>query len=69
MLNSRVKMQGALSLILCRIIEAAIDAGAKTINIPDTVGYQIPHVFGDIVGRLIQTIPNADKAVFFGALP
>jgi 2-isopropylmalate synthase len=49
---------------LCRIIEAAIDAGAKTINIPDTVGYQIPHVFGDIVGRLIQTIPNADKAVF-----
>ncbi len=49
---------------LCRIIEAAIDAGAQTINIPDTVGYQIPHVFGDIVGRLIQTIPNADKAVF-----
>ena len=49
---------------LCRIIEAAIDAGAKTINIPDTVGYQIPHVFGDIVGRLIQTIPNAAKAVF-----
>ncbi len=49
---------------LCRIIEAAIDAGAKTINIPDTVGYQIPHVFGNIVGRLIQTIPNADKAVF-----
>ena len=49
---------------LCRVIEAAIDAGARTINIPDTVGYQIPHVFGDIVGRLIQTIPNADKAVF-----
>ena len=49
---------------LCRVIEAAIDAGARTINIPDTVGYQIPHVFGDIVGRLIQTIPNADKAIF-----
>jgi len=49
---------------LCRVIEAAIDAGARTINIPDTVGYQIPHVFGDMVGRLIQTIPNADKAVF-----
>jgi 2-isopropylmalate synthase len=49
---------------LCRVIEAAIDAGARTINIPDTVGYQIPSVFGDIVGRLIQTIPNADKAIF-----
>ena len=49
---------------LCRVIEAAIAAGARTINIPDTVGYQIPHVFGDIVGRLIQTIPNADQAVF-----
>lgn len=49
---------------LCRVIEAAIAAGASTINIPDTVGYQIPHVFGDMVGRLIQTIPNADKAVF-----
>lgn len=49
---------------LCRIIEQAIKAGARTINIPDTVGYQIPHVFGDMVGRLIQTIPNADQAVF-----
>lgn len=49
---------------LCRVIEAAIAAGATTINIPDTVGYQIPHVFGDMVGRLIQTIPNADKAIF-----
>ena len=49
---------------LCRIIEAAIQAGATTINIPDTVGYQIPQVFGDMVGRLIQEIPNADKAIF-----
>lgn len=49
---------------LCRVIEAAIAAGASTINIPDTVGYQIPNVFGDMVGRLIQTIPNADKAIF-----
>jgi 2-isopropylmalate synthase len=49
---------------LCRVIEAAIAAGARTINIPDTVGYQIPAVFGDMVGRLITTIPNADQAVF-----
>ncbi len=49
---------------LCRIIEAAIDAGANTINIPDTVGYNIPHQFGDLIRRLRETIPNADKAVF-----
>lgn len=49
---------------LCRIIEAAIAAGATTINIPDTVGYQIPQFFGEMVGGLIQNIPNSDKAVF-----
>jgi len=49
---------------LCRIIEMAIRAGAKTINIPDTVGYNIPHQFGDLVGRLIENIPNADQAIF-----
>ncbi len=49
---------------LCRIIEAAIDAGATTINIPDTVGYAIPHHFGELIGTLIERIPNAGKAVF-----
>jgi 2-isopropylmalate synthase len=49
---------------LCRIIEKVIDAGAKTINIPDTVGYNIPHQFGELVGNLIERIPNSDKAVF-----
>ncbi len=49
---------------LCRVIEAVIDAGATTINIPDTVGYNLPQFFGDLVGRLIDNIPNADKAVF-----
>lgn len=49
---------------LCRIIEAAIDAGASTINIPDTVGYAIPEQYGDTIGQLIQRIPNADKAIF-----
>ena len=49
---------------LCRIIEAAINAGATTINIPDTVGYTMPHQFGALVGRLMNRIPNADKAVF-----
>ena len=49
---------------LCRIIEAAIDAGARTINIPDTVGYAIPHQYAETIRQLLQRIPNADKAVF-----
>lgn len=49
---------------LCRIIEAVIDAGATTINIPDTVGYNIPHQFGELVKNLIERIPNSDKAIF-----
>ena len=49
---------------LCRIIETVIKSGATTINIPDTVGYNIPQQFGDLVKRLIENIPNSDKAVF-----
>lgn len=49
---------------LCRIIEQVIDAGASTINLPDTVGYGEPEQYGNLVGRLIQAIPNADKAIF-----
>ncbi|MCB1663793.1 MAG: 2-isopropylmalate synthase [Pseudomonadales bacterium] len=49
---------------MCRVIEAVITAGANTINIPDTVGYGEPLEYGQIIGRLIQNVPNADKAVF-----
>ncbi len=49
---------------LCRIIEAAIDAGAGTINIPDTVGYNVPEQFGHLIKSLRERIPNSDKAVF-----
>ena len=49
---------------LCRIIEAAINAGASTINIPDTVGYAIPQQFGETIKTLTERIPNADKAIF-----
>lgn len=49
---------------LCRIIEAVIDAGANTINIPDTVGYALPHQFGDLIKQLVERIPNSGKAVF-----
>jgi 2-isopropylmalate synthase len=49
---------------LCRIFEAVIDAGATTLNIPDTVGYSIPQQFGETIANLIRRIPNSDKAVF-----
>jgi len=49
---------------LCRVIEAVIDAGARTINIPDTVGYSMPHQFGELIRTLIERIPNSDQAVF-----
>ncbi|MEZ2745952.1 2-isopropylmalate synthase [Halopseudomonas bauzanensis] len=49
---------------LCRIIEQAIDAGARTINIPDTVGYAIPHQFAETIRQVIERVPNADKAIF-----
>lgn len=49
---------------LCRVIEATIDAGATTINIPDTVGYNLPQFFGELIKNLIENIPNSDKAVF-----
>ena len=49
---------------LCRIIERAIDAGARTINIPDTVGYAIPHQFAETIRQVIERVPNADKAIF-----
>ena len=49
---------------LCRVIEGVIDAGATTINIPDTVGYNIPSQFGALLATLIERIPNSDKAIF-----
>lgn len=49
---------------LCRVLEAVIDAGARTVNIPDTVGYNIPAQFGGLIKELIERVPNADKAVF-----
>ncbi len=49
---------------LCRVLEAVIDAGATTLNIPDTVGYAIPDQFGELIRTLRTRIPNSDKAVF-----
>ncbi len=49
---------------LCRIVEAAIDAGATTINVPDTVGYNLPEQFGNTIKTLMERVPNSDKAIF-----
>ena len=49
---------------LCRCVEAAISAGATTINIPDTVGYTVPEEYFALIRMLRERVPNADKAVF-----
>ena len=48
---------------MCRTVELAIKCGAKTINIPDTVGYSIPSEFTKIIKHLINNVPNIDKAI------
>jgi 2-isopropylmalate synthase len=48
---------------LCRVIEAAIDAGATTVNIPDTVGYAMPAEFGGLIRYLREHVSNIAKAV------
>ena len=49
---------------LCRVLEAVIKAGAKTLNIPDTVGYNIPQGWGALFKTLIERVPNSDKAIW-----
>ena len=48
---------------LCRSVETAIKAGARTINIPDTVGYAIPEEFAALIDMLMNRVPNIDKAI------
>ncbi|MBK8163424.1 MAG: 2-isopropylmalate synthase [Gammaproteobacteria bacterium] len=49
---------------LCRVFEAAIKAGARTINVPDTVGYSIPGLWGERIRQLIERVPGADTVVW-----
>ena len=49
---------------LCKCIDIAIASGARTINVPDTVGYSHPHEYGDLIRRLIENIPNSDKVIW-----
>ena len=48
---------------LHRIIKTAIEAGATTVNIPDTVGYAIPEEFGSLIRGILNKVPNIDQAV------
>jgi 2-isopropylmalate synthase len=49
---------------LCRVLEAVIAEGASTINIPDTVGYAVPELYGQFIKNLRERIPNSDKAIW-----
>jgi 2-isopropylmalate synthase len=48
---------------LCRVIEKVIDAGARIINVPDTVGYTMPSEFTEFLRAIMEGTPNMDKAV------
>ncbi|RYY94861.1 MAG: 2-isopropylmalate synthase, partial [Comamonadaceae bacterium] len=49
---------------LCRVLETVIAEGATTINVPDTVGYAIPELYGNFIRMLRERIPNSDKAIW-----
>ena len=49
---------------LCRVLEAVIKEGATTLNIPDTVGYAIPELYGEFIRSLRERVPNSDKAIW-----
>ncbi len=46
-----------------QLLKAVIDAGASTVNIPDTVGYAMPHQFGTVIEGVFKKVPNIDRAV------
>jgi 2-isopropylmalate synthase len=48
---------------LCEVVERAIEAGASTVNIPDTVGYATPAHFHDVITTLKQNVSNIDQAI------
>ncbi len=49
---------------LCRVFDAVIAAGARTINVPDTVGYSVPSVWGERMRTLIARVKDADRVVW-----
>jgi len=49
---------------LCRVLEAVIAEGARTINIPDTVGYAVPELYGEFIRSLRERVPNSDQVIW-----
>ena len=49
---------------LCRVFEAVIKAGATTLNVPDTVGYNVPGQYAETIRQLIERVPGSDKVVW-----
>ncbi len=49
---------------LCRVLETVIAEGATTINVPDTVGYAVPELYGNFIRTLRERVPNSDKAIW-----
>ncbi len=49
---------------LCRVLETVIAEGATTINVPDTVGYAVPELYGQFIKTLRERVPNSDKAIW-----
>ena len=49
---------------LCRVLEAVIIEGATTINVPDTVGYAVPELYGNFIKTLRERVPNSDKVIW-----
>src|SRR5207247_6888887 len=41
------------------VLQATYEAGATTLNVPDTVGYSLPHEYAELIGRLVRDIPGA----------
>jgi 2-isopropylmalate synthase len=48
---------------MCEVLEAVIEAGARTINIPDTVGYAVPREWGERIARIRERVRNSDRAI------
>lgn len=51
-------------LVACRILGEVIKAGATTLNIPDTTGWNLPHEFGGLIQKLRDNTPGADQVIF-----
>ena len=49
---------------LCRVFDAVIKAGATTLNVPDTVGYNVPGQYAETIRQLIERVPDSDKVVW-----